>query len=255
MTSALPKAALAMLYAAGASLPLPPRARFVDEQIDDLALQGVNLAAPIFEGCRVQRGTFAHCDFSGVRFFHRNQLAGCRFTRADFRNSGLNDTVFRECVFDRCDFRQSRFNECVLDRCTFINCRIVDTDMPAQATTGCRFEGTLKDVRFVAAGAPAQLDADFSRCILDDVSFENCRLDHVVPPRDPRHAYLPDVAVRARRALDALPATPHDTTTKVLMRRLRRYAQMQGTILNLDNLRCVEDPAVAAALIAALAVA
>jgi len=254
VTSALPRTALATLHDAAASGALPHRSRFVDEQIEDLALQGVNLAAPVFENCVLRRSVFAACDFSGARFFHRTRVDGCRFTGVDFRGSGLNDTVFGECVFERCDFRQSRFNDCVLDRCTFIHCRIVDTDMPAQATTGCRFEGTLKEVRFVAAGAPARLDADFSRCVLDYVSFENCRLDAVIAPRDPRHAYLPDVAARARRALDALPAAPEDATGKVLIRRLRRYAQMHGDILNRDNLRHVEAPGVAAALMAALGV-
>lgn len=57
---------------------------------------------------------------------------------------------------------------------------------------------------------------------------------------------------RVRRALEALSVAPADASTKVLTRRLRRYAQMQGDILNLDNLRHVEEPAVAEALITAL---
>lgn len=251
MTSSVPQASLALLHAASAASALPAKSRFVGEQIQDLQLRGVNLAAPIFEACILQRSTFERCDFSGARFFARNIVEDCQFTRVDLGSSGLNDTVFRRCVFERCDFRQSRFDACVLEDCTFINCRIIDTGFPAAATTGCRFEGVLREVRFSAA-APVQLDADFSACVLDYVSFENCRLDTVTPPRDPRHVCLPDVAARARRALQTLTAVPEDASTKVLTRRLRRYAQLPGDILNLDNLRHVEDPAVAEALIAAL---
>jgi len=248
----LPQASLSLLQEAATSLRLPDRSRFVGEHIEDLHLRGATLGQPLFERCTLQRSVLEGCDMSGVRFFERTLVDACQLTRVDFRASGLNDTVFRGCVFDTCDFRQSRFDACVLDGCTFINCRIVDTGMPAHATTGCRFEGALKDVRFVAAGAPALLDADFSGCVLDYVSFENCRLDKVIPPRDPRHVYLPDIAARARRALEAVSAAPADAATKVLTRRLRRYAQLQGDILNLDNLRHVEEPAVAEALIAAL---
>lgn len=251
MTSLLPQASLALLQAASSTLLLPPKSRFVGEQIEDLQLRGVNLADPLFDACTLRRSSFEHCDFSGARFFARNIVEDCQFTRVDLGSSGLNDTVFRQCVFERCDFRQSRFDACVLEDCTFINCRIIDTGFPAAATRRCRFEGVLREVRFTAA-APVQLEADFSACVLDYVSFENCRLDTVTPPRDPRHVFLPDVAARARRALETLTAAPEDASTKVLTRRLRRYAQLQGDILNLDNLRHVEEPAVAAALIAAL---
>jgi len=252
VSATLPHASLSLLHEAAISLRLPARARFVGEHIEGLHLRGVSLEAPLFERCTLQRTVFEGCDMSEVRFFERTVMEACKFTRVDFRASGLNDTVFRGCVFDTCDFRQSRFDACVLDGCTFINCRIVDTGIPAHATTGCRFEGVLKDVRFVAAGTAALLDADFSACVLDYVSFENCRLDNVIPPRDPRHVFLPDIAARARRALEALSAAPADAATKVLTRRLRRYAQMQGDILNVDNLRHVEEPAVAEALIVAL---
>lgn len=252
MSAPLPQASLSLLHEAITSLRLPARSRFVGEHVEGLHLRGASLGAPLFERCTLQRALFEGCDMSGVRFFERTVVDGCQFTRVDFRASGLNDTVFRGCVFDTCDFRQSRFDACVLDGCTFINCRIVDTGMPAHATAGCRFEGVLKDVRFVATGAPVSLDADFSACVLDYVSFENCRLDTIIPPRDPRHVFLPDIAARARRALEALSAAPADASTKVLTRRLRRYAQMQGDILNLDNLRRVEEPAVAEGLIAAL---
>ncbi|MCF7751904.1 pentapeptide repeat-containing protein [Bacillus subtilis subsp. subtilis] len=251
MTAELPQTPLALLHAASTALTLPAKSRLVGEQIVDLQLRGAALSGPIFEACTLQRSTFERCDFSGARFFARNIVDACQFTRVDLGASGLNDTVFRQCVFERCDFRQSRFDGCVLEDCTFLDCRIIDTGFPAAATTGCRFEGVLREVRF-SASAPVRLDADFSACVLDFVSFENCRLDTIIPPRDPRHVFLPDVAARARRALAALSTVPEDASTKVLTRRLRRYAQLQGDILNLDNLRHVEEPAIAAALIAAL---
>lgn len=241
-----------LLQDAAVSLVLPHKSTFVAEHIDGLRLRRVNLQSPIFDGCTLQQSTFEACDFSNARLFNRNHIEDCRFTRVNFRVCGLGSTVFRACVFEKCDFRGSHFDNCILEACTFINCRIVDTNFPAASIKGCRFEGKLEDVRFITPGITAALDADFSDCILDYVSFQNCCLDAVIPPRDLRHVYLPDVALRARRALEALLAAPETASTKVLTRRLRRYAQMQGDILNLDNLRHVEDPPVAEALIAAL---
>lgn len=242
--------AVALLRAGGNALELPLKSLLRGEHLQSLALHRARLQAPIFDHCTISDSAFDGCDLSNARFFGATRVESCRFTGVDFRSVGLSGAVFVDCHFVRCDFRGSRFDDCTLQGSHFDACRIIDTGLHADRVKACRFEGILRDVRFIGSGRGSSLHVDLSGCVLDGVSFEDCSLDRVIPPSDNRHRYLPDVGARAQRALHG--GTVDPAGQPLLLRRLRRYAQSQGTIINVEQLRLIEGPELAEALLACL---
>jgi len=243
--------AAAQLRVGGDALELPLKSRLHGECLQSLVLRRARLQAPIFDHCEIRDSVFDGCDLSNARFFGATRVQSCRFTRVDFRSAGLNDTVFIDCSFIRCDFRGSHFDDCAMEHSRFEACRISGTRMHADRVRACRFEGTLRDVHFIGSGQDSQLEVDLSQCVLDDVSFEGCSLDRVIPPAEEHYLYLPDVGARAQRALRS--GTIDPARQALLLRRLRRYAQQQGTIINVEQLRQIEGAELADALLACLA--
>lgn len=233
-------------------LVLSEKTRFTKEHIVAAELVSSDLAQPIFYGCNFDKCRFEKTDFSNSRFFNKTTLRNCEFISVDFRSSGLNDSQFENCIFTKCDFRQTSFVDCHFKSCKFAQCKIVDTSFSVRNINDVTFAGKLQEVNFVSGGEPTLLHADFKKCKLDYVSFQNCDLKVIIPPEDAQHLYFKDVSSRAKRALERIAARPEAPLDHVLKRRLLKLTSQRGAIFNISNLENYEGVECATALISLL---
>ncbi len=230
-------------------LVLQEKTRFKGELIRSCRLKDATLSASIFDDCLLEDCSFEKTDFREVRFFHKSTLRNCHFQSADFRGSGLNDSIFNNCTFIKCDFRKSYFNDCSFINCAFERCKIIDNTFNVANVRDCKFSGKLQDVNFVAEQPNTMLRADFEKCVFDFVLFKNCNIEQIAPPADDQHIYFKDLAERSRKALTIVLAQPESPTTKLLKRRLKNYAMQRGGVFNLKNLAEAEGKEFAEQLI------
>lgn len=233
-------------------LILPHKSVFQNEIIRHCHVTKAQLCAPIFEACVVEHCQFEKCDISGARFFDKTAWHHCQFKQTDLSGSGLSNSVFTGCTFIRCDFRQTSLAGCTFIDCVFENCKIIDNVLDAANTRNCRFTGKLQEVNFIGQQPETVLLADFDRCLLEYVAFENCNLQQIVPPADARHVYFNDMAQRAAKALACIATQDDNATSKLLKRRLKHYERQHGGIINLNNLAEIEGKEFAGQLMALL---
>ncbi|MCD7042234.1 MULTISPECIES: pentapeptide repeat-containing protein [Pseudomonas fluorescens group] len=223
-------------------LVLPKKMRFEKERISDCKLKEAKLSDPIFDQCVLENCTFEKSDFSGSRFFNKTLLTNCSFKTVDFQASGFSNTKFQDCTFIKCDFREASLKDCELSNCTFTQCKIIDNSFNAKNIANLKFAGKLQEVNFVSDQPNTPLLADFELCKLDYVTFQNCDLEKIVPPKDTQHIFFKDVSARARKALVLISSEPDNQINKLLKRRLQKLTTQRGAILNIKNLEDYEGP-------------
>jgi uncharacterized protein YjbI with pentapeptide repeats len=221
-------------------LVLPKKTRFENELISGCKLKDAKLCDPIFDQCILENCDFEKADFSGSRFFNKTSLTRCSFKNTNFQGSGFSNSEFENCTFVKCDFREASLKDCTFVNCTFSQCKIIDNSFNAKNISTIKFAGKLQEVNFISEHPNTPLSADFELCKLDYVTFENCNLENVIPPIEPKHIFFKDVAVRAKKALTIISAEPESQINKILKRRLLKLTTQRGAIFNIENLEDYE---------------
>jgi uncharacterized protein YjbI with pentapeptide repeats len=172
----------------------------------------------------------------------------------------LRRNVFTRVDFSEADLRDSLYISAAFEGCIFHNARIVKVNFASSTFVDCEFEGELREVQFWKSDLMTRpwyshdafpvnemRNVDFSRARLRDVEFRGIDLQNVKLPIDHEHIVIQDFAATLDRLIAAL-RKDGDQTAKILVAGFeinRKWAAPHSLgLLNRQDLADVGEDAV-----------
>ena len=220
--------------------------RYDFQKIQNSSFIKCNLNGPIFFSCKIENCHFESTDLSNTRVFQETTFRECTFDKCDMRSLGLRNAIFEKCLFKRCDMLGTALGNAEWNFCEFNNCKFADLDIHTSNCVGCKFTGTLREIRFIGKNK-SKLEIDLSDSKLDAVEFIDCDLSLCIPPKAKNHFYINNIEERIKLAENYL-NEESDITKKIVRRRLSKISNMRQYIFNTSSLREIEGNEVSSVL-------
>jgi uncharacterized protein YjbI with pentapeptide repeats len=189
-----------------------PNASLYSLELRDLDLTGGKLSSIYFSDCEITNCFFDDCYLHDLRL-RATTITDCSFRGANLRGTALGEAArdgpfkgrqnhFTRVDFSEADLRETVYNAAAFQSCVFRNTKLSKIDFRSSSFVDCGFEGELREVRFWSSDPYYQdlfprnqmLNVDFSRAKLRDVEFRGLTLAQVRLPDDTEHIVINDFA-------------------------------------------------------------
>ncbi|PHM61955.1 pentapeptide repeat-containing protein [Xenorhabdus ishibashii] len=110
----------------------------------------------------------------------RSDYFDISFSKADFSDSNVEDTIFEACEFNHCNFSSAKLSRCKFNNCTFNHCNlgvieIPDTRFYEIYFNECKLSG-IDWTRAIWPNFNLDFELHFTKCILTNSSFLGLKL-------------------------------------------------------------------------------